>query len=304
MAQRGALAGTTSHQEILDFYARPAAMTVVNRHRDALATLPRDVAHLARVVQGLAIHQYMAPAYGFKVPEARLGEAHLRQADALLDRMLTIDPAPLTTARPVEARLVGICHHFALLMVAFLRAQGVPARFRCGFGAFFNAPYLEEHLVCEYWNAAQGRWILVDAQLDDVWQRELQFGFNPLDVPRTEFLVAADAWSQCRAGRMDPAKVGIFVGNLRGLWFIAGELIRDLAALNGVEVLPWDCWGIIPRPGLALSGSQLAFFDRLAALTATPDGSFDELRAMYDGHDELRVPPQVFNALLNRVETI
>jgi len=301
---RRAAASSTSHQGVLDFYARPAAMTVCTHHRDAIAALPRDVAKLARIVQGLAIHQYMAPAYGFKVPDARLGEAHIRHVDVMLGRLLAIDPAPLAMARPVEKRLVGICHHFALLMVAFLRAQGVPARFRCGFGAFFNAPYLEEHLVCEYWNAAQGRWILVDAQLDDVWQRELKFGFNPLDVPRTEFLVAADAWTQCRNGRLDPAKVGIFVENLRGLWFIAGELVRDLAALNGVEMLPWDCWGIIPRPGLQLSDIQLAFFDRLAALTATPNGSFDELRAMYDGHDELRVPPQVFNALLDRMETV
>ena len=158
--------------------------------------------------------------------------------------------------------------------------------------------------MCEYWNAAQGRWVLVDAQLDDVWQRELKFDFNPLDVPRTQFLVAADAWTRCRTGRLDPAKVGIFAGNLRGLWFIAAELVRDLAALNAVEMLPWDCWGIIPKPGTTLSDSQLAFFDRLAALTATPDGSFDELRAMYDRHDELRVPPQIFNALLNRMETV
>jgi hypothetical protein len=304
MQPQRAVTRTTSHQNILGFYAGPAAMTVVAQHRDAIAALPCDVAKLARIVRGLAIHQYMAPAYGFKVPDARAGEAHIRHVEVMLDRLLAIDAAPLHMTRPVEKRLIGVCHHFALLMVAFLRAQGVPARFRCGFGAYFNAPYLEEHLVCEYWNAAQGRWILVDAQLDDVWQRELKFGFDPLDVPRTEFLVAADAWTRCRSGQLDPAKAGIFVGNQRGLWFIAGELVRDLAALNGVEMLPWDCWGIIPRSSQPLGDGQLAFFDRLAALTAMPDGSFDELRAMYDGHDDLRVPPQVFNALLNRMETV
>ena len=74
---------TTSHQGILDYYARPGAMTVT-QHHDLIAALPGDVAKLARIVQGLAIHQYMAPAYGFKVPEARLGEAHIRHVGVML----------------------------------------------------------------------------------------------------------------------------------------------------------------------------------------------------------------------------
>ena len=45
---------------------------------------------------------------------------------------------------------MGVCHHFALLMTAMLRAKGIPARYRCGFGAFFNAPYFEDHVLCEF----------------------------------------------------------------------------------------------------------------------------------------------------------
>ena len=30
---------------------------------------------------------------------------------------------------------------------------------------------------------------------------------------------------------------------MRGLWFIAGNLIRDAAALNNMETLPWDVGG-------------------------------------------------------------
>ena len=288
----------------IDFYAQAGAMSAAGRHAQGLAALPSNVGELSRVIQGLAIHQYMASAYGFQVPEKRKEESHLRQAEALLDRILALDGRPLSAARSPDKRVVGVCHHFALLLTTLLRAKGVPARYRCGFGAFFNAPYFEDHVVCEYWSAEQSRWILVDCQLDDVWRKALKFTFDPLDVPSDQFIVAADAWTQCRAGKADPGKFGIFVGDLRGLWFIAASLIRDVAALNKMEMLPWDGWGAMPHPGQQLDSGQLAFFDRLAAMTAAPDASFDMLRSIYGKDERVRVPKTVFNALLSRVETI
>ena len=290
--------------DVLNFYARPGPMTGAGRHAEALAKLPSDVSALAEVIQGLAIHQYMAEAYGFQVPEARKTESHIRAADRILDQILALDDRPLIAARPPEKRVVGVCHHFALLMTAMLRAKGIPARYRGGFGAFFNPPNFEDHVLCEYWNADQARWIQVDPQLDAVWRGGLKFKFDPLDVPRDQFLQTVYAWTQCRSGKADPAKFGIFVGDLRGLWFIAASLVRDVAALGRMEMLPWDCWGIMPHPGQELDAGQLAFFDRLAALTATPDQSHQELRALYEKDERVRVPKTVFNALLNRPEPI
>ena len=98
-----------------------------------------------------------------------------------------------------------------------------------------------DHWVTEYWNESAQRWVLVDAQLDQR-QREL-FGiaFDPLDVPRDQFLVAGDAWQLCRGGKADPGAFGIL--DMHGLWFIAGNVIRDVAALNNHEMLPWDVLG-------------------------------------------------------------
>jgi hypothetical protein len=290
--------------EVQEFYAQPGPMTKGGRHKRALGDLPDDIGALASIVQGLAVHQYMADAYGFKVPDKRTAESHIRAADRIMDRILELDERPLSVLRPVDKRVVGVCHHFALLMAAMLRAKGVPVRYRCGFGAYFNAPYFEDHVVCEYWEAAEARWVLVDSQLDDVWQQALKFRFDPLDVPRDQFIVAADAWAMCRSGKADPAKFGIFVGDLRGLWFIAAALIRDVAAFSRMEMLPWDVWGAMPRPGQQLDAEQLTFFDRLAALTAAPDASFARLRAVHDEDERVRVPSTVFNALLNRPESI
>jgi hypothetical protein len=87
-------------------------------------------------------------------------------------------------------------------------------------------------------------------------------------------------------------------------WWIAGNLLRDVAALNNREMLPWDVWGEMLRPGQEPDQAQLAFFDQLAALTIDPDPSFAELTARYQGDPRLTVPGTVYNAILNRVDEV
>jgi len=295
----------TPRQQTLDFYSRPTRMTSAGEFAPMLAALPNDVAALVRVVQGLAVYDVVAPDfYGFNIPDERKGEIHIRPVEGMLARLLALDERPLAAARPVENRLVSRCRNFLVLLLAMLRAKGVPARARSGFGTHFNPGYFEDHWVCEYWSAAEQRWVLVDTQLDEVWREKLKIDFDVLDVPRDRFLVAGDAWVKCRAGEADPSKFGIHFVNLRGLWFVAGDLVRDVAALNKTETLPWDVWGAQPKPDEQLDDKQLAFLDRLAPLSLDPDASFDELRKLYVEDARLRVPPTVFNSLLGRAETI
>jgi Transglutaminase-like superfamily len=289
-------------QQILDFYTHPAEMTSSGGHAPRFDELPPDVAALARVVQGLLLHEHWAPAYGVALSDERRSESHIRPTKRMLDHLLAHDSQPLSVGRPVDARLVGVCRHFTVLLAAMLRAKGVPARARCGFGAYFNRGHFEDHWVCEYWNAAEARWVLVDAQIDELQRAKLHPDFDLLDVPRDRFVIAGDAWAQCRAGEADPSTFGIFA--MRGLWFIAGNLMRDVAALNNMEMLPWDVWGAMIRPDKPLQNDQLALFDRLAAVTRAPDTTFAELRALYEGDERLRVRTTVFNSRLNRPETI
>ncbi len=289
---------------ILEFYRRPGGLTSPGRFTALFDELPGDVAALVRTVQGLVLHQYMAKAYGVTLSAERAGECHIRSVERMLECLLAHDGRPLATSRPAERRLAGVCSHFTSLVTAMLRARGVPARARSGFGDYFNPGYHEEHILCEYWHAAEARWVRVDTQLDEVWHRQLHVDFDPLDVPPDRFLGAGEAWARCRAGVADPAQFGIFVGDLRGLWFVAGELVRDLAALNRMELLPWDVWGAMPRPGQPLADDQLAFFDQLASLSRAPDPAFARLRGRYEADDRLRVPATVFNAVRNRPESI
>jgi hypothetical protein len=292
-------------QQVLDFYSCPGKMTSAGKFVSMLDTLPDDVAAIVRIVQGLGVYDVVAPNfYGFNIPDERKNEIHIRSIEKMLDRLFAVDDQPLTVTRPVEKRLVCRCRNFSLLLLSMLRAKGVPARLRCGFAAYFNPGNFEDHWVCEYWNTAEERWVLVDAQLDEVWREKLKIDFDILDVPRDRFLVAGDAWAKCRAGEANPSKFGISFADLHGLWFVAGNLVRDVAALNKMELLPWDIWGVQPKPDEQINGEHLEFFDKLTVLSRNPDVLFDELHKLYSENDALRVPAIVFNSLLNRTEAI
>jgi len=172
--------------------------------------LPRDLRELVQVVQGSTLHIFWAERYGLKLSPEREAEVQLRTMPRRLSRMLELDPRPLNQPRPLEKKLVGNCRDFTLLLVSLLRHRGVPARARCGFGAYFLPGHYEDHWVAEVWDASEQRWKLVDAQLDAFQCEALKIPFDPLDVPRDQFIVGGMAWQMCRAGQADPESFGIF----------------------------------------------------------------------------------------------
>jgi hypothetical protein len=280
-------------------------MTALGAHAEEFRAMPTDLASLCEIVQGVLIHRDIAPwLYGLTLSEAQRDDGNLRPFARMLTRIHELDPRPLTTARDVGHRLPSVCRHFSLMLCSILRHQNIPARPRCGFGAYFTPGKFEDHWVCEYWNAKDARWILVDAQLDAIQRKALHVDFNPLDVPRDKFIIAGDAWQMCRSGGADPANFGLTHVHLSGMWFIAGNVLRDLASLNKMELLPWDVWGAMDMNDEAITGEKKAMLDRIAALTLAGDDAFAEIRAIYDSDDRLRVPPIVFNVLRNAQEEI
>jgi len=249
--------------------------------------LPTEIPALCQVVQGLLLHVFWAERYGVPLSEERQREVEIRRVSQKLARIRELDDRPLTVERPLEKKLVGNCRDFSVLLCAMLRHQGMPARARCGFGAYFEPNHYEDHWVCEYWNAKEERWVMVDAQLDVFQRGALGIDFDPCDAPRDQFLVGGKAWRMCRAGEADPNRFGIF--DMHGLWFVRGDLVRDLLALNKVEILPWDGWGLIAKAEQELSTDDFALLDRIAELTLVGDPPFAEVRAIYEG--DLRMPP-------------
>jgi hypothetical protein len=285
------------------FYTQPATMTSVGEQAAAVKALPGDPGALAAVLHGLVIHEHMTDGYGVTLADPDRWTVHIRPAADLLAEIVRRDPRPLDQARSPQGRVPGNCRHFSVLEVAMLRAHGIPARARCGFGRYFGTSWSEDHWVAEYWDAGQRRWRLLDAQIDDVQRGWFHPEFDLTDVPRDQFLVAGEAWRRVRAGQADPATFGLSQLAESGDWWIAGNLMRDGAALLNLELLPWDCWGAMPTPTEPIGDDLAALFDRLAEVTLAPDDNQAELRRLYED-ERLRVPTAVRNALRDREEPI
>ncbi len=279
---------TLNQEDVLAYYTAPGLMTSFKRYSGKVEPLPADLLGLRQVVQGWVVHVFWAERYGLKLSKEREAEVQIRPAHRKLARLLQLDASPLDCARPLERKLVGNCRDISVLYAALLRAKGIPARARCGFGTYFLPDHFEDHWVCEVWDADDQRWRWIDAQLDGFQVDSLKINFDPLDMPPGKFITGGLAWQLCREGYADPEKFGIF--QWHGLDFIRGNLVRDLLALNKVEVLPWDFWGALKQPVEKCTPGELAWYDRMADLTIQMDAAFDPIRAMYEKTPRLHPP--------------
>ncbi|MET8976842.1 transglutaminase-like domain-containing protein [Streptomyces sp. NPDC004539] len=215
-------------------------------------------------------------------PEERLREKGIRPAANLVARLAALDPTPLHLSRAPATRVVGTCRHFAVLACAFLRAGGVPARVRCGFGTYFRAGHGLDHWITEYHDG--DRWVRVDTE-------HLGKGYvdHPEDLAPGEFLTGGEAWALYRQGRIDAGKYGVAGTDFAwGPAEISGNAVRDLAALCKREMLPWDEWG---RMTEAYEGRTGERYDRLLDEVARvcAEGGPAEVGELF-GREELRVP--------------
>jgi hypothetical protein len=270
-------------------YSTPGPMTTLDPSSDGLQGMPTEPLAVGPVVQGLILHEFWADRYGVEIPPARAHEVETRAASAMVELILRLDPAPLSVARPPDRRMIGNCRHFSTLSCALLRRAGIPARARCGFATYFEPDRYIDHWVVEYRDPTRARWRRVDSQLDHVQQQALALDFDPTDVPAGKFLDGAEAWELCRAGAADPERFGIL--DFWGLWFVRNNVVRDLASLNKMELLPWDGWGIMNASEEHGGGPATGLIDNVAEAIVADE--WPEIRRLYQGNDLLRVPEQV-----------
>ena len=286
----------------LTYFSHFGKITDPDPYADLYTGLPSGIPSLVQVVQGLIVHVFWAERYGLRLTGERQAEVQLRSMERRLERTLELDPGLLTTPRPLDRKIVGNCRDFSVTLASMLQSKGIPARPRCGFGAYFLPNHYEDHWVCEYWNEARQRWILVDAQLDELQRTALGTSFDTLDVPRDQFIVGGAAWKMCRSGQANPDQFGIF--DMHGMDFVKGDFIRDVAALNKVELLPWDCWGLILADYGSLPPDDLSLLDQLADLTHTDVPEFDRVRQLYESDPRLQAGSSIQSYVNGAIEQI
>lgn len=297
------LSAPTADDRLITYYASPGEHTTLAKDADAIRTANLDLAGLAQVVQGLLIHDFLAESrYGLHFSPAAQETIHLRQAQGVIDAARTRSAESIFVARAPEDRVPARCHHYAKLLTAALRAKGMAARTRCGYASYLTPGYFEDHWICEVWLPGKARWVKADATLDADWRALTAFKGNPLDLSATAFLTAGEAWQRCLQKQLDPARFGISHYRLHGLGMIASNLVRDVAALNKMEMLPWDIWGAQPLPNASLTPAQIAWFSDIARLTAEADRHWPALTARFAADPGLKVPEQIYNGLRQRFE--
>jgi hypothetical protein len=277
-----------SRPDIMDYYRQPGVMTEPGEYFHLLENLPKRIPDLCKTVQGVILHIFWSEAYGVKLSEERKKEVHFRKVEEMLARIADLDKQPINVARDPEMRVVGNCRDYSVLLCALLRHNGMPARARCGFATYFTRDKYEDHWICEYWNDEEKRWVRVDAQLDSLQLAYLEIDFNPHDMPAGKFLSGGEVWQLCRSGELDPDLCGIF--DMKGLWFVQGDLVRDFMALNKSEVLPWDCNEFMGGPDAEVSPEDYQLLDKIAELITNGDAAFAETRSLYESDERLRMP--------------
>ncbi len=257
-------------------YGTAGPLTDVGRHAERLAGLTDDPVEICRVAQGLVIEPHDATPLG--VPVDRVAEKDLRPASALLDAVVRQGVDSLAQPCEPEQRVLGTCRHFATMACALLRFRSIPARARCGFAGYFDPGCWFDHWVVEYQDET-GRWVRTDPEILEV------------DLTPGRFLTGSEAWIAARAGEVDPLQFSIFgVPENCGLPEIQGNLVRDVAALAKVEMLPWDEWGRMNEAYERRTGADYDdLLDRAAQACEDGDSALVELAA----HPDLAVPAEL-----------
>jgi hypothetical protein len=280
----------------LAYYKTQGKMSDPGSFISMLENIPDDPKKLRLVVQNCLIHIYMLWAYELELPEERKQEVCLRSMGEKLKRLTELGYQSVSEKHALDKHLVGNCRDFSVFLCSLLRSKGIPARERCGFARYFTPGKYEDHWICDYWDNKEERWIMMDAQLDDIQKEKLNISFDPSCVPADSFLYGGKAWQLCREKKVDPNLFGI--QQWWGIDYVKSNFLLDVASLRKMPMLPWDTWnGLKSKATKDLTESELCFLDELAVLALNPDENFTKINDNYNQDDSIRVPEDMNKVL-------
>lgn len=278
------------HQRV---FAQHSALSDPGVALPDFADAPDDLTDLTVYCRNLIFHPFFLERAGITPRQESGTDAQSRSVPRLAARLAQRQPGPFGRPRAARDRFIGTCRDFSLLLVALLRQRDVSARVRVGLATYFTQGWWEDHWVAEVWTG-EG-WTLVDVQLGPEICDEMHIDLDPLNVPRDRFLTAGPAWQALRRGLIPGDRIGVPVLNISGSWFIVGSLQRDLAALNRVELLPWDYWGVAADATETeqLPEEKLGKLDSLAQALIDPDKNNTALEHFFTSDPDFRLPEKI-----------
>lgn len=277
--------------DALTFYAAHSPITDPGVYQAHFHDLSRDLPTLHQITQNLYIHIWKIRKYHQAWLKGRTHEYESRTVSKSLALVLAHNDHPLTVERQKQHKLIVDCRHFATLLCSLLRSQGIPARVRCGFATYLEKTHYQDHWICEYWNGE--RWVMEDPDL------------KMHDVSPEQFITGGRAWQMVRAGEISDVQFG-YEPHVRGQWTIRQDTIRDLAAINGFEMLSSDNWGLILKDEPLINAKDRKLLDEAARWTLAGNHQFADMQNFYQSQESLHVPETIklFNYINNQWSTI
>lgn len=277
----------------LEYYTSQSPITSPGKYSKLLENIPDSLVEICDVVHGLVVHQDDTETlYNFELSNERKLESNTRYVEKIFARIIELDSDSLDKTRLPQKRYSGSCRDFAILTCSILRSKGVPSRLRCGFAAYFHPDWYSDHWICEYWDKGKGKWKFVDSELGKEESVKYKISFDKTDIPRDLFFVAGKAWFDCKTGRLDPNKLGVKEINVKGYWFIRADVLRDLASLNKVELLPWDYTSYFDKQFEkleALPEWEVEEINQIAEITSRDNIDFQKVIETYKNNPNFQV---------------
>jgi len=218
------------------FYTSQSIYSDPGRHLGLLSRVGDGPPEIARWINSLMQHPRGPEAKERAFHQEQVRDLQLRSVEEHLSRALQ---RGLLDSRHDQPKVGGLCRDFALIAVTKFRASNIPARLRVGFADYLAPGYWEDHWLCE-WHDGQ-KWRRLDVEFAPVQG----IYFDAFDVPSERFITASEAWSRVRNEPEIASTFGVSSLDLAGVWFIAGSVFREIAALRKLELKPWDYWGLV-----------------------------------------------------------
>jgi hypothetical protein len=256
---------------VLALYAEHSATSDPGEHRGSYEGLPGPGEQLCRVIKRQLIHPFDLGDFEKELGRKwRFEDLEFGDVRSMLGALAERGGPGLRLDRAPQERLVVACWHHALLLTSILRHQRVPVRMRAGFARYIgrDSGLHVGHVVCEVWDEGRGHWTLMDPD------REI------VDVDRSEFEFASEAWEALRAG-LDVT--GYRSAHYVGAAAIVHLLTLDMRSVLREELPYWYDPDIVEAAsgGIAsLSPQQLALLDEVASHMKEVDASLRDLEVL------------------------
>ncbi|HSW69752.1 MAG TPA: AMP-binding protein [Gammaproteobacteria bacterium] len=285
---------------LTNYYSQQSLISDPGIYQSYFENLSDDISQLCEILHGILLHFLDAKSFNCDVLPSRLAEMDCRQIKQIIQKVIELDDTLFHSPREISKKILSSCRDFSLLLCSVLRHKKIPARLRFGFTAFLFPGFHHDQTLMEYWDENKKSWCLINARMNSLFIKKYHVKAEDdfYNVSRNSFFVAGDAWLRCRSGTKQADQFG--TGNINrvtGWRYIRNKLLQDFAALNKVEMLPWDCWGVMlsgPEDDFIHDSKQMDLLDHIAELTLNPDKNLEQINRIYAAEKDLQVGSEVF----------